>query len=392
MSIEPDAEMVSSVAVTPAELDDFVAVYRAACGKRSRLRRACSGAPGAVSARRGRSARRIPVRCSISRSSRCRRRDAVRARRTRTCRRSPTAWTSSTRSRTSARRCTIRLSARSRMATSCLATRFRPAAPSAIGATRHAAIGALDRLGLSRDDVLAETMRSPKQVELRAKARGLKVPTELIVSRRSGVSLVRSENARAPVPGRGEIARSFSAALEAFQEGGNHDQAQLQHDHDDHDDDHANDNEREGTGYCPRTNGRRARLADGARGRRSIPSTRRPSPAVQGCRCCSSSATATARGRSGRSGPSSSTAAAGPSIRLTFKWGYICFSDGNKVVGERLVPVSQPMPDVAELPDKGFPWTEQWSVNLKCLDGADAGTRGGLQADDRRRHSGRRRQ
>ncbi len=48
-----------------------------------------------------------------------------------------------------------------------------------------------------------------------------KSPTEFIVSHRSGVSLVRVENARAPVPGRGEIVRSFSAALEAFQEGSN---------------------------------------------------------------------------------------------------------------------------------------------------------------------------
>ena len=76
-----------------------------------------------------------------------------------------------------------------------------------------------DRLGLARDDVVAETMRSPKQVELRAKARGLKVPKEFIVSHPSGVSLVRVENARAPVPGRGEIVRSFSAALKAFKEG-----------------------------------------------------------------------------------------------------------------------------------------------------------------------------
>ena len=80
----------------------------------------------------------------------------------------------------------------------------------------NAAIGALTRLGFARADVLTETMRSPKQVEIRAKARGLKVPTELIVSRRSGVSLVRSENVRIPVPGRGEIARSFAAALDAF--------------------------------------------------------------------------------------------------------------------------------------------------------------------------------
>ena len=71
-------------------------------------------------------------------------------------------------------------------------------------------------LGLARDDVIAETMRSPKQVELRAKARGLKVPTEFIVSHRSGISLVRVENARAPVPGRSEIVRSFSEALDSL--------------------------------------------------------------------------------------------------------------------------------------------------------------------------------
>jgi hypothetical protein len=84
----------------------------------------------------------------------------------------------------------------------------------------------LVRLGFARGDVLAETMRSPRQIELRAKARGVKVPTELIVSRRTGTSLVRSENVRVPAPGRNEIARSFSAALAAFQEGGKHDQAQ----------------------------------------------------------------------------------------------------------------------------------------------------------------------
>ena len=72
----------------------------------------------------------------------------------------------------------------------------------------------------------------------------------------------------------------------------------------------------------------------------------------------------------------------------TFSWGYICFGDDNKVIGERLVPVSQPMPDITELPDKGFEWQEQWTVNLKCVDGTDAGTEvvykpttvGGIQA------------
>ncbi len=40
---------------------------------------------------------------------------------------------------------------------------------------------------------------------------------------------------------------------------------------------------------------------------------------------------------------------------MTFKRGFICFNDNNKVVGERLVSVSQPMPDITELPDKRAP-------------------------------------
>jgi hypothetical protein len=81
------------------------------------------------------------------------------------------------------------------------------------------AIAALERLGLSRNDIVAQEMRSPKQVEIRAKARGLKVPSELMVSHRSGVALVRSENAHVPVRSRDETVRLFSAALEAFQGG-----------------------------------------------------------------------------------------------------------------------------------------------------------------------------
>jgi hypothetical protein len=84
---------------------------------------------------------------------------------------------------------------------------------------KRTAIAALESLGLSRDDVIAETMRSPKQVEMRAKARALKIPEEFIVSHRSGVSLVRCENAHAPVPGRVELARTFSVAFEAFRGG-----------------------------------------------------------------------------------------------------------------------------------------------------------------------------
>ena len=73
---------------------------------------------------------------------------------------------------------------------------------------------------------------------------------------------------------------------------------------------------------------------------------------------------------------------------LTFQRGYICFSNDNKVLGERLVPVSQEMPDPTTLPDKGADWQEEWAVNLKCLTGVDGGTEvvfksttvGGIQA------------
>ena len=82
-----------------------------------------------------------------------------------------------------------------------------------------AALAALQSAGFYYDDVMHAEMRSPKQVELRAKARGLKIPENLIVSNRSGVSLVRIENAHAPVLGRSELARTFSEALKAFTEG-----------------------------------------------------------------------------------------------------------------------------------------------------------------------------
>jgi hypothetical protein len=72
---------------------------------------------------------------------------------------------------------------------------------------------------------------------------------------------------------------------------------------------------------------------------------------------------------------------------LTFKWGFVAFNDNNKP-SERLVPVSQSKPEVAALPNVGFEWQEQWTVDLKCINGADAGievtykasTVGGLQA------------
>jgi hypothetical protein len=58
----------------------------------------------------------------------------------------------------------------------------------------------------------------------------------------------------------------------------------------------------------------------------------------------------------------------------SFQWGWVCWGDSSKILGEKLVPISQPLPDVTELPDKGFPWQQEMAVNLKCISGTDAGT------------------
>jgi hypothetical protein len=56
----------------------------------------------------------------------------------------------------------------------------------------------------------------------------------------------------------------------------------------------------------------------------------------------------------------------------SFKWGYVAFGENNKPI-ERLVSISQPKPDLLTLPDVGFTWNEAWSVELKCISGADTG-------------------
>jgi hypothetical protein len=57
----------------------------------------------------------------------------------------------------------------------------------------------------------------------------------------------------------------------------------------------------------------------------------------------------------------------------TFKRGWISFGNGNKKLGERLASVSKPLIDVTTLPDYGFPWQEEWTVDMKCVSGADTG-------------------
>jgi hypothetical protein len=227
-SIEPNDEMVSSVTVTHVELDEFVAVYRAACEEAlapaPRLRRGahcrfCPARPicpehskplldlaelvvpaplafdGALAAPPAKEAYLQALADGLNLV------DAVKD---------------------------IRTALHDQAKHALESGDLVPGYMLTVGrAERHwrdderTTTAALERLGLSRDDIIAETMRSPKQIEIRAKARGLKVPSELIVSTRSGTSLARSENARAPVAARSEIVRSFTAALEAFQ-GGRH--------------------------------------------------------------------------------------------------------------------------------------------------------------------------
>ena len=217
-SIEPDAEMVSSVMIAHDELDEFVVVYRTACKealapaprlKRGDWCRFCAARP-ICPAHTG------PL-LDLAQF-------AV-----------PTAAPPSTDAYLQALAAGLNLIDAVKDIRAALHDQAKRALESgdlvpgytltAGRAERHwrdderTTIAALESLGLSRDDIIAEEMRSPKQVELRAKARGLKVPSEYIVLQRSGVSLVRCENARALVPGRGELARSLSAALEAFQGG-----------------------------------------------------------------------------------------------------------------------------------------------------------------------------
>jgi hypothetical protein len=82
-----------------------------------------------------------------------------------------------------------------------------------------AARAQLLELGLTRDDVIAEAMRSVKQIETRAKSRGLKIPPELIAKSRSGVSLVRAENAHAPILSRSALIQSWAEVITAIQKG-----------------------------------------------------------------------------------------------------------------------------------------------------------------------------
>ena len=203
------------VAVTSAELDAFVTVYRAACEE---ALRACAAhrREGRIagSARRTRSARRIPVRCLISLNS-PRRRPPRSPRRKRTFQLLADGLNLVD---------AVKDIGKALHDQAKLALDHGDAVPGyALSAGRavrqwkdeQAAVSALIALGLFRDDVVAETLRSPRQVELRARTRGVRISTEFIVSTRFGTSLVRAENARAPTPGRSDTVQFFSEASES---------------------------------------------------------------------------------------------------------------------------------------------------------------------------------
>jgi hypothetical protein len=218
VSIEPDAEMVSSVTVTHAELDEFIAAYRAACAEAlsesPRLERGphcrfCAARP-ICPAHTGplldlaQFATPAPLKFFAPPPAKeaylealadgLNLVDAVKD---------------------------IGLALRDQAKRALENGDCVPGyALSAGRAERHwrdesAALVALCDLGLERDDIVTEEMRSPRQVEVRAKARSIKVPPDLIVSRRSGTSLVRAENARAPALGRDALVRSFSEMFAA---------------------------------------------------------------------------------------------------------------------------------------------------------------------------------
>jgi hypothetical protein len=217
MSTELDAEMISAVTVTPAELDEFITLYRAACAE---------ALTGGARLERGAHCRFCPARpiCPAHTGPLL---DLAQF-----AVPTPTAddylqllaaglnLVDAVKEIGKA----LHDQAKQALRAGDVVPGYTLSAGRAVRSWQNeaAAAPALLKLGLARDDVLIELLRSPKQVETRAKARGVKVPKELIVSHPSGVSLVRVANARAPVPGRSDIVRSFSAALSAFQEGGTH--------------------------------------------------------------------------------------------------------------------------------------------------------------------------
>jgi hypothetical protein len=66
--------------------------------------------------------------------------------------------------------------------------------------------------------------------------------------------------------------------------------------------------------------------------------------------------------------------AVNPHPVFSMKWGWICWGDSSKPLGEKLVPITEPLPDFATLRNLGFPWQEARAASMKCVSGVDAGT------------------
>ena len=379
VSIDPDAEMVSSVEIIPAELDEFIAgLPRAPARKRFHLRRAWSGGRIAAFAQPGRFARLIPVRCSIWRNSRSR----------------APATLPSKEAYLQLLADGLNLVDAVKAIGKALHDQARAALESgdpipgytlSLGrATRHwldgrATINALIELGLDHDDLFpSSTLRSPKQIERHGQSsRHQNSPRTHHFDALRQLADARRKRTRPDARTGRERAVVFRGT-QSFPGGK---QTMIKHNSNP---DHEPDND---NAVAPAPTG--GALA-------ALTALGTVLNAVD---------TASVVGRSGlpmltfkRDG--SGTWAFGQKRTivedgsrwavnpLTFKRGYICFSNDNKVVGEHLLPVSQPMPEVTELADKAFEWQEQWAVNLKCIDGTDAGTEviykpttvGGIQA------------
>ena len=59
--------------------------------------------------------------------------------------------------------------------------------------------------------------------------------------------------------------------------------------------------------------------------------------------------------------------------------GWVSWTDhpgkqANEIVGEVMVPMTSPLPPKTELQDTGWEWSQQLSIQLKCLTGEDVGT------------------
>ena len=95
-----------------------------------------------------------------------------------------------------------------------------------------------------------------------------------------------------------------------------------------------------------------------------------------------------APGCSGSGAPSSRTAAAGPSTRRRSSAATSASATATRCSASASSPSVRRCPISRSFPTKALPWQQQWAVNLKCLDGTDAGTEviykpttvGGIQA------------